>query len=145
MMRFAVSACLLGLCTRYDGGHNENPLVLALRDRHLLIPVCPEQLGGLPTPRVPCEQVGKRVLSKEGADCTAAFQLGAELALKTFDLCRCDAAILKARSPSCGKGPTYDGSFTRSLADRPGVFAEMLLKRGVPVYSEEDVEELKAL
>jgi len=144
-MRILVSACLMGLCTRYDGGHNENKAVLALMDRHVLIPACPEQLGGLPTPRVPCEQVGLQVLSKEGRDCTGAFVLGAELALQTFDLCGCEAAILKARSPSCGKGPTYDGSFTRALADRPGVFAGMLLKRGVPVYSEEDTEALAAL
>ena len=144
-MRILVSACLMGLCTRYDGGHNENKAVLALMDRHVLIPACPEQLGGLPTPRMPCEQVGERVMSREGRDCTAAFELGAKLALRTYELCGCEAAILKARSPSCGKGPTYDGSFTRSLTNRPGVFAGMLLKRGVPVYSEEDAEALAAL
>lgn len=144
-MRILVSACLMGLCTRYDGGHNENATVLALSDRHVLIPICPEQLGGLPTPRVPCEQVGEKVLSREGADCTAAFELGAALALKTHALCGCEAVILKARSPSCGKGPTYDGSFSRTLKDRPGVFARMLLERGVPVYSEEDTAKLEAL
>ncbi|NLX83289.1 MAG: DUF523 domain-containing protein [Clostridiales bacterium] len=138
-MHILVSACLLGLHTRYDGKHNQRDNLIKLGERHVLIPVCPEQLGGLPTPRVPCERVYHQVISKDGADCTAAFELGANEALKVFELCGCEAAILKARSPSCGKGPTYDGSFTGKLTDRPGMFAEKLIKMGIPVYNEDEL------
>ena len=134
-MRILVSACLMGLSTRYDGGHCENEELKSLGTRHTLNPVCPEQLGGLPTPRVPCERVGEAILSKDGADHTAAFNRGAAEAFKLYKLSGCAAAVLKARSPSCGKGPIYDGSFTGKLTDRAGVYAKNRLEAGSQVAS----------
>lgn len=142
-MRILVSACLLGLCTRYDGGHCENEELISLGTRHTLIPVCPEQLGGLPTPRVPCERVGDAILSKDGTDHTAAFNRGAAEAFKLYKISGCAAAVLKARSPSCGKGPIYDGSFTAKLTDRTGVFAQKLLDAGIQVYDEGEISQIK--
>ncbi len=138
-MRILVSACLMGLCTRYDGGHCENEELMRLLTRHTLVPVCPEQLGGLPTPRVPCERVGEAILSKDGTDHTAAFLRGAAEAFKLHTMCGCAAAVLKARSPSCGKGPIYDGSFTGALTDRAGLFAQQLLDAGIPVFDEREI------
>lgn len=138
-MRILVSACLLGLCTRYDGGHCLQESVLALKEKHQLVPVCPEQLGGLPTPRPPCERIFDRVVDFKGADKTLAFEQGAEQAFAIFQLSGCQAALLKARSPSCGKGPIYDGSFTGRLVKRQGLLAERLIACGIPVYTEEEI------
>ena len=110
---------------------------MRLLDAHTLIPVCPEQLGGLPTPRVPAERQGSRVISRSGQDVTAAYEKGAEEALRLYRLMRCDAAILKARSPSCGCGSIYDGSFSGILTAGNGVTAEKLLAHGARVYTEE--------
>jgi len=141
-MRIMISACLLGLCCRYDGNSKECAAAIRLSDEHDLIPVCPEQLGGLSTPRTPCERQGDKVISKEGDDRTVAYRLGAEQALKLFRLLRCDCAVLKARSPSCGCGMIYDGSFSGSLIDGNGVFAETLLREGIHVLTEEELTDL---
>ncbi|NLE20213.1 MAG: DUF523 domain-containing protein [Clostridiales bacterium] len=141
-MRILVSACLLGLDTRYDGKNARSEAVLRLLEGHEAVPVCPEQLGGLPTPRPPCELAGGRVLDIDGQDRTAAFERGAALALETYRLCRCDAAILKARSPSCGKGQVYDGRFSGTTVPGNGVLAERLLKAGIAVYTENELERL---
>ena len=138
-MKLLVSACLMGLYTRYDGGHNTRPDVLQLLEEHTLIPVCPEQLGGLPTPRPPCEIQGRQVLRQDGLDCTAAFLAGAQAAVKILRLTGCQAAILKSRSPSCGKGPVYDGSFTGTLVPGQGILAGMLRELSIPVYDETEV------
>lgn len=139
-MRILVSACLLGLCCRYDGKSKACAPVIALREKgHELIPVCPEQLGGLPTPRTASERMGDRVKSVDGLDRTAAYDLGAEQAAKIYALLGCDCAILKARSPMCGKEQIYDGTFTGTLKPGQGVLAELLLKNGVPVYTEDEV------
>ena len=141
-MRLLVSACLLGACCRYDGGSKPCPEILALADSHALIPVCPEQLGGLPTPRPPAEiQSDGRVVNNRGEDVTAAYEKGAAEALRLCRLLRCDAAVLKARSPSCGCESVYDGSFTGALIPGRGVAAQCLLDAGVPVFSEENFEE----
>ena len=137
-MRILISACLLGLCCRYDGQSKAHDAVLRLRDRHELIPVCPEQLGGLPTPRPPAEIQGERVVNREGRDVTAAYQKGAEEALRFCRLLRCDCAILKTRSPSCGNTSIYDGSFSGALIPGQGMTARLLTEAGIPVYSEED-------
>ena len=137
-----VSKCLAGEPCRYDGGDNLVPEIRALVERGEAIAVCPEVLGGLPTPRTPSEiQTDGRVRSKQGEDVTEAFLRGAERAM---EICRengCTAAILKARSPSCGKGVIYDGSFTGARVAGNGVFAQMLLDAGVPVVTEEDYRE----
>ena len=136
---YVVSMCLVGMPCRYDGKDNLVPEVRALLDRNEAIAVCPEVLGGLPTPRVPSEiQPDGRVLNRRGDDVTAQFVGGAEQAMT---ICRehgCAGAILKARSPSCGKGCVYDGSFTGTLVPGNGIFAQMLLEAGVPVMTEED-------
>ncbi len=134
-----VSACLLGVCCRYDGDSKPNPEVIALRDRFTLIPICPEVDGGLPTPRTPSERVGDRVLMRDGRDVTENYLSGARAALDRAESFSCSAALLKARSPSCGSGKIYDGSFSGRLTDRDGVAAEMLKKNGISVFTEEEI------
>ena len=137
-----VSACLLGIHCRYDGGNNSNKAVLSLlEDKDIcLIPVCPEQLGGLPTPRLPSERSGKQVVNSSGTDVTDAFEKGAEEALQIARLYGCSTAILKERSPSCGCKSVYDGTFTHTLTDRNGYTAELLLKEGIRVLGENDIQ-----
>ena len=137
-----VSACLLGVCCRYDGESKPNSDVIKLREKYTLIPICPEVDGGLPTPRTPSERVGDRVLMKDGTDVTNNFVLGAEIALEKAKTFGCNIALLKARSPSCGSGKSYDGTFTGQLCDRDGVCAELLKKNSIKVYTEEDMGEL---
>lgn len=138
-MRILVSACLLGCSCRYDGGSSPSAAVLALKDRHELVPACPEQLGGLSTPRPPCEIRDGRVLTRDGQDCTAAFRRGAAEAMRLYRLLGCQRAILKSRSPSCGIGPVYDGSFSGRLAPGAGFFARLLAEAGQPALSEEEL------
>ena len=141
-MRILVSACLLGLACRYDGASKPREEVLALKERHELIPVCPEQLGGLPTPRVPAERQGERVVTREGGDVTAQYRKGAEEALQLCRLFDCDCAVLKERSPSCGCRGIYDGSFSGNLTEGQGVTAELLTRAGIPVYGESQAGDL---
>ena len=143
-MRILVSACLIGCACRYDGETKRNDSVLALAARHTLVPVCPEQLGGLPTPRPPSERRGERVVSCEGADVTEAFSRGAREALRICRVAGCEAAVLKARSPSCGAGTIYDGTFSGALAAGDGVTAALLRREGVPVYGEDELQGLDA-
>ena len=140
--RVLISACLLGVNCRYDGGGKEMPGVAALMERAELIPVCPEIVGGLPTPRVPSERVGDRVLAKDGGDVSAAFERGAGEALKLARLFGARLALLKERSPSCGSGQIYDGSFAGGLTQGDGVTAELLKANGIAVYGESRVQEL---
>ena len=137
-MTILVSACLLGLPCRYDGKAKQHPAVLRLAEKHTLIPVCPEQLGGLQTPRVPSERQGERVMNKEGADNTTAFLRGAQCALDIARLTKCEIAVLRAKSPSCGCGKIYDGTFSGTLTDGNGVTAELLQKNGIQVLSDDD-------
>ena len=141
-MRLLISACLLGCRCRYDGASKPQPWLAALAERHTLVPVCPEQMGGLATPRPPAERQGDRVMTKEGADVTAQYRRGAEEALRLCRLFDCQAALLKERSPSCGCGSVYDGTFTGALTAGDGVTAELLRAEGVPVYGESRAEEL---
>ena len=136
-MRLLVSACLLGLPCRYDGGAKRLDGVEALLERHACIPVCPEQLGGLSTPRPPAERRNGGVFTREGLDVTAEFQRGAQAALDLARLYGCEAALLKERSPSCGSGAIHDGSFSGD-----GVTAALLKAAGIAVYGESHLEEL---
>ena len=138
--RFVVSACLAGLHCRYDGRTNHKPEVAELVASGLAVPVCPEELGGLPTPRDPSDRRGDTVVSNAGRDVTFEFASGAEAALYIAEEYGCSAAILKARSPSCGSGMIYDGSFSGTLTDRDGVAAEMLKKNGISVFTEEEIK-----
>lgn len=137
-----VSACLLGLCCRYNAESKANERVLTLAKTHPLVPVCPEQLGGLPTPRPPAERKGERVVFSNGTDVTDAFRKGAEETLLLARTLGCKTAILKARSPSCGHGRVYDGTFTGSLVPGSGVTAELLEAGGIAVYTEEELPSL---
>ena len=139
-----VSACLLGICCRYDGKGNPNESILALLDRDdvTLITVCPEQLGGMSTPRIPSERRGDSVVNRAGDDVTACFAKGAEAALRIAELGHCRYAILKERSPSCGCGKVYDGTFTGTLTDGNGVTAELLLQAGIQVFGESQIDQL---
>ncbi len=141
-MRLLVSACLMGAGCRYDGRSNPLPQLVRLMDRYTCVPVCPEQLGGLSTPRIPAERKGDRVVDREGKDVTAAFRRGAEEAARLARLCDCRAALLKENSPSCGCGRIYDGTFSGTLIEGDGVAAEVLKAQGLRVYGESQIGEL---
>lgn len=141
-MNMLISACLLGVSCRYDGKSKMAPDVEKLLRRHHLIPVCGEIFGGLPTPRTPAERVGDRVLTRDGRDVTVAYHAGAEEVLRLAKLYHCTVAVLKERSPSCGSGAIYDGTFTGTLTDGWGVTAELLRDNGIRVLGETQIQEL---
>ena len=143
MEKLICSACLLGCECRYKNDGCKNEELLALAAGHVLIPVCPEQLGGLPTPRNPAEIQGDKVISCVGDDVTAQYRKGAETALYLAKLNGAAKAVLKAKSPSCGKGLIYDGTFTGGKVAGNGVTAELFLKNGIAVYTEDELEQLK--
>ena len=132
-----VSACLAGEPCRYSGRDFPCPAVTVLVASGQALAVCPELLGGLPTPRPPAEIVAGRVVTVVGEDVTAAYQAGAQLALQLAWQAGCRTAILKARSPSCGCGQIYDGSFSGRLIVGYGVFAALLKMAGIMVQTEE--------
>lgn len=144
-MKLLVSACLLGVPCRFDGAARPNAAVMALAKEHELIPICPECYGGLPIPRVPSERRGEGVIAQSGADVTAQYRRGAAAALRLATLLGAEAAILKERSPSCGHGLIYDGSFTHTLVPGDGVTAELLLAHGIPVLGESQLDQLPSL
>jgi uncharacterized protein YbbK (DUF523 family) len=145
-----VSACLCGINTRYDGNNNLNEKVTALLKQGKAVLVCPEQLGGLSTPRPAHEIKGgtgaevldgfAKVISINGEDGTLYFIKGAEETLKVAKQVGAGTAILKTKSPSCGCGKIYDGSFSKTKIAGNGVTAEMLIRNGIRVYSEDDIE-----
>lgn len=138
-MNILVSACLLGTACRYDGKAKANEKVVGLLKKETLIPVCPEQLGGMTTPRLPSEIRGDRVVNEAGEDVTACYQKGAEEALKLAKLYGCSLALLKERSPSCGCGQIYDGTFSKNLTEGDGITAGLLKKNGIRVIGESDL------
>lgn len=138
-MNILVSACLLGVNCRYDGKGQLASSLLPLLKTHTLIPVCPEQLGGLQTPRPPAERQGNLVYTKVGTDVTPAFVKGAAETLKLAKLYNCELAILKERSPSCGAKQIYDGSFSGNLIDGIGVTAQLLVAHGISVIGESEI------
>ena len=140
---YVVSACLAGLPCRYDGGGNACGAVVALVDAGLAVPACPETLGGLPVPREPCEQRGGRVVGRDGVDRTEAFLRGSRKALAVALAHGCRAAILKSRSPSCGCGRIYDGTFSRTLTQGMGTWARLLQEAGLDLYTEENLPPLE--
>ncbi len=133
------SACLLGIKCRYDGKSKPNKKVLALAKKEVLIPICPEQLGGLSTPREPSEQRGKEVFTKSGKNVTDNFQNGAKEVLKLAKLFSIKEAILKQRSPSCGSGQIYDGTFSGTIIKGDGVTTALLKSNGIKIISDEDL------
>lgn len=137
-MNIIVSECLLGVNCKYSGGNNLNERVLRLGEKHTLIPVCPEQLGGLSTPREPSEIIGKRVINKSGRDVTENYVRGAEETLKTARAYNCRCAVLKERSPSCGTKEVYDGTFSKTVVSGKGITAALLENNGIEIYNEND-------
>lgn len=138
-MRIMVSACLLGENCKYSGGNNRNEKVLAYVAGHEVIPVCPEVMGGLPTPRVPAEIVSGTVISREGVNVDREYRLGAQKALEIARENRIDLAILQSRSPSCGTKEVYDGTFTGKRIPGQGVTAKLLMDNGFCVLDAEDL------
>jgi len=134
-----VSACLAGINCRWDGESRHCQKVIELVKQGKAIPVCPEQLGGLPTPRIPQEQKENKVFRKDGVEVTTQFEKGAQKALKIALLANCDEAILKSKSPSCGSGKIYDGTFSGKLIDGDGVFAKLLKENNIKVVTENDL------
>lgn len=132
-MKIMVSACLLGENCKYNGGNNRNESVLRLVAGHEVIAVCPEVMGGLLIPRVPAEIVAGRVTARDGRDVDAEFRSGAQQCLELARREQPDLIILQPRSPSCGVKQRYDGSFTGTLTEGPGVTAELLLRSGFRV------------
>ena len=139
-----ISACFLGIDCKYSGGNNAlgDKVIAGLKEKYQLVPVCPESYGGLPSPRLPSERVGERVLAKDGADVTEQYKKGAAAALRLAKLFGCKIALMKERSPSCGHDSIYDGSFTGRVVPGDGVAAELLKQNGVTVYGESDVMRL---
>ena len=139
MKKLIISACLLGVPCRYDAKSKPILGISELESIAAFLPICPECDGGLPTPRVPAERVGDRVVNREGGDVTEAYQRGARAALELARRNGCRVALLKAKSPSCGKGEIYDGSFSGVLTARDGVTAELLTKEGIRVIGESEI------
>ena len=142
-MKILVSACLLGENCKYNGGNNKNEKVLALAKEHKLIPVCPECFAGLPIPRVPSEIKDGKVFSKDGRDLTDEFNDGAEKALYVAEESGCQIAILKERSPSCGFGIIYDGSFTGKTISGNGIAAQLLYDNGITILGESKADKIE--
>jgi uncharacterized protein YbbK (DUF523 family) len=134
-----ISACLAGFPCRYDGERKANEKVIKLVKGGKAILVCPEQLGGLTTPRLASEIKNGKVLDKQGKDVTKEFERGAEIVLEIAKEYGCKEAILKARSPSCGKGQIYDGTFSGRIITGSGKTAELLMKNGIGVKTEEEI------
>ena len=135
-----VSACLLGIKCKYDGSDNLIPDLMNSKNKYEMIPVCPEQLGGLPTPRAPAEILNGKVYNKNGEDVTDNFRKGAEETLRIAAITGCKKAILKDGSPSCGVHRIYNGQHEGVKIEGKGFTASLLLKQGITVYSEEEIK-----
>jgi uncharacterized protein YbbK (DUF523 family) len=143
---YIISACLIGENCKYNGESNPTQWVLDFVEDKNVIAVCPEELGGLTTPRDPSEQQGNRVVSRSGRDVTREFHRGAEAAFRVAMAAAelvgepIQGAILKARSPSCGRRTIYDGNFNGTIIEGDGIFARLLTELGIPVITEEEEE-----
>ena len=133
------SACLLGVNCRYSGEPKVNEKIIELAKKEVLISVCPEQLGGLCTPREACEQKGNRIFTKAGKDMTLSFENGAKEVLRIAKIFNIKEAILKQRSPSCGSGKIYNGNFDGTVISGDGITTQLLKENGIKVISEEDL------
>ena len=145
MIKIIISACLLGKRCRYDGSQKVyTELDFLQNDPEIeLIPICPELLGGLQTPRPPCEIRGDRVITRNGEDVTEAFREGAEKVLSLAREKGSALAVLKSRSPSCGSGEIYDGTFSNTLVPGDGICASLLKANGIAVLRELDIERIR--
>ena len=133
--KILVSACLLGVNCKYNGGNNYSQEIDEFLKNYEIIPICPEIMGGLPTPRVASEIVGNKVLSRDGNDVTSQFEKGAQECLFLAKKYNVKKALLKAKSPSCGSGGIYDGTFTGAIIDGDGITAKLFKENGVEVIT----------
>ena len=138
-MKIMVSACLAGENCKYNGGNNRNAKVLRLMEEHEVITFCPEQMGGLPTPRVPSEIRDGVVTARDGRIVDKEFRDGAAKCLEIAKREQPDLIVLQSRSPSCGVKQRYDGTFTGTLIDGPGVTAQLLMASGFQCAEVEDL------
>lgn len=138
-MKIMVSACLLGENCKYSGGNNRSEKVLEYIKGHEVFPVCPEVMGGLPTPRVPAEIVCGTVINKDGVNVDREYRMGAEAALEIAKRENIDLAILQPRSPSCGAREIYDGTFSGRRIPGQGVTAALLEKNGFRVIGADEL------
>ena len=134
-----VSACLLGVNCKYNGGNNSCEKIIKLQEKYNIITICPEVDGGLTTPRIPSEIVGKKVINQAGLDVTKEYLKGASIALEKSLSNNVKLAVLKTKSPSCGCGLIYDGTFTHNLINGDGVTTKLLKEHNIQVYTEEDI------
>ncbi len=142
MKKLLCSACLLGEPCRYDGKSKPIGRIDELRSKYILIPVCPEMLGGLMTPRLPCEIQENKVIRSDGKDVTKAYTRGAEATLSIANEENITFALLKEKSPSCGVHLRYDGSFRGELIPGKGITSSLLTENGIEVFSEDDLNHL---
>ncbi len=140
--KIIVSACLLGDNCKYSGGNNLNQNIIDDLKDFTIIKICPEVFGGLPIPRIPAEIINDKVINKEGIDVTKQYYDGANIALELARKNNVKKAILKAKSPSCGVGKIYDGSFTNTLIDGFGVTANIFKQNNIELYTEENYQEI---
>ena len=134
-----VSACLAGIKCKRDGEAKPCKKVIELVKQGKAIPICPEQLGGLTTPRSPAEQKNNKVFTKDGEDVTAQFEKGANAVLQIAKSFNCKEAILKSKSPSCGSGKIYDGTFSGKLIDGDGITTKLLKKNNIKTFTEGEI------
>lgn len=142
MKKLLCSACLLGEPCRYDGKSKPTERISELQSKYILIPVCPEVLGSLKTPRLPCEIQEKKVICSDGNDLTEAYIRGAEITLSVAKKENISIALLKEKSPSCGVHFRYDGSFRGKLISGKGITAALLTENGIDVFSENELDQL---
>ena len=140
MKKVLVSACLLGENCKYSGGNNYNQKIIDYLKDVEVIPVCPEQLGGLATPRKPAEIVNGIVSTEDGISVDYEFHLGAQKVLEMIKEQEIDFAILQARSPSCGTKQIYDGTFTKTLIEGQGILAKLLREQGIRLVDSSDFD-----
>ena len=142
MKKILVSACLLGEKCRYDGKSKPCESVIMLSKKFELGPVCPEVFGGLPTPRIPAEIVDGAVIRKDGSDVSNEYKVGAKKALDIAVQNEISIAVLKEKSPSCGKDIIHNGKFDGGLSAGNGITVELFLKNGISVYKESEIDKL---
>ena len=141
-MKVAVSACLVGKNTKYNGGNNYNEAVMKYLLDKEYVTICPEVIGGLPTPRIPSERKGNKVINKIGEDVTINFFDGAQKEIEKLLKESINIIIVKEKSPSCGYKQIYDGTFTNTLTEGNGVFVDLALQNGFIIYTEKDIEKM---
>lgn len=144
-MKVLISSCLLGKNVKYSGGNNFSKKILELLKKYNvdIVEVCPEVLGGLTIPREPAEIVNDEIINRKGISVSKEFKKGAESTLRIAILSKVDFAILKERSPSCGKNFIYDGNFSGSLIRGQGISTKKLIENGIEVFSEEEIDKIE--